>query len=213
MVPTVHTAPTEACVPRSVASTRETRGGFSLVEVSLATAISSFALLVIFGLVVPGLNVFRGAIDTTVTAQIAQRIITDAEQTDFDLLLAEGENTGAQFFNLPVRYFDEQGTELLPTAANAEADSLYQVLVRGSLPGPRDVGSAGSGFTSLPGKAGEARFEPRDSVFLTVQVARKGGMAPLDKGEHSLWKTQQTVPISTFRSVLTRNGYNVKKTL
>lgn len=184
-----------------------------MVEVSLATAISSFALLVIFGLVVPGLNVFRGAIDTTVTAQIAQRIITDAEQTDFDLLLAEGEKDGAQFFNLPIRYFDEQGAELLPTAGNAEADSLYQVLVRGSLPGPRDIGGAGAGFTSLPANQGAVRFEPRDSVFLTVQVARKGGLAPMDKGENSLWKTQQTVPISTFRSVLTRNGYNVKKTL
>jgi uncharacterized protein (TIGR02598 family) len=95
-------------------------GGFSLIEVTLAIGITSFALLAILGLLPVGMNTFRQAIDTAVTAQIAQRIVNDAQQTDFDTLnanLASG---------IPDRYFDDQGNEVLPASGY-----IYQVRVTG----------------------------------------------------------------------------------
>lgn len=178
--------------------------GFSLVEVAMSLAVVTFALVGILGLVPIGLGQFREAIDTTVGAQIAQRVITDAEQTDFDLLIASAQSSDASFFVLPVRYFDEQGSEVPAGDAQAAAKVIYHVRVRGSQPGPADTSAPGVGFTSLPGAP---RFRPRDTTFLTVQVAWRPGMAalPVDEAQ-SLW-TRGAAPSSTYRAVVTRNGY------
>ena len=63
------------------------RAGFSLVEVVLAVGVISFAFVAIMGLIPAGLTQFRQAMDTSVGSQIAQRVIFDAEQTDFDTLV------------------------------------------------------------------------------------------------------------------------------
>src|SRR5687767_4065395 len=73
--------------PRTSRRLPELRGGFSLVEVVLAIGVVSFAFVAILGLVPAGMSQFRQAIDTAVCAQIAQRVIGDAQQTDFDLLI------------------------------------------------------------------------------------------------------------------------------
>lgn len=76
---------------------------FSLIEITLAIGIVSFAFLGLFGLLPVGLEVFRGAMDRSVRTQIVQRIVLDAQQTDFDVLQAQTEDLR--------RYFDEEGTE------------------------------------------------------------------------------------------------------
>lgn len=76
---------------------------FSLVEVVLALGIVSFVIVGIMGLLLLGMSTFRRSIDTTVQAQIAQRIISDAQLTDFKKL--------ASFS----AYFDESGTEVQPS--------------------------------------------------------------------------------------------------
>lgn len=182
---------------------------FSLVEVAMSLAIVTFALVGILGLVPVGLHGLRDAIDTTVCAQLAQRAITDAEQTDFDLLIAHAETSDASFFALPVRYFDEQGGEVLASDPQAEMKIIYHLRIRGSKPGPADSSAANAGFTSLPGAP---RFQPRDSSFLTVQVAWRPGLAPLalDEARH-LWRAR-SAPMRTYRAVITRNSRAVKTT-
>ena len=59
---------------------------FSLIETALALGIVAFAFVGLMGLLPAGLGTFRTAIDTTVSAQIVQRIVSDAEQSDFDAL-------------------------------------------------------------------------------------------------------------------------------
>jgi uncharacterized protein (TIGR02598 family) len=185
------------------------RTAFSLVEVAVALAVVTFALVGILGLIPIGLGNFREAMDTTVGAQLAQRVITDAEQTDFDLLIASAESNDASFFALPVRYFDEQGTEVLPSEPHAAAKVIYHVRVRGSQPGPADPSAMGGSFTSLPGAP---RFRPRDSTFLTVQVAWHPGLSalPVEDGLE-LWK-RHAAPTSTYRAVITRNGFTTRST-
>jgi uncharacterized protein (TIGR02598 family) len=178
-------------------------GGFSLVEVAISLGIVTFSLTALLGIVPIGLAHFREAIDTTVSSQLAQRVITDAEQTDFDLLIASAESSTADFFVLPERYFDEQGSEVQGNDPQAAEKTIYHVRVRGSQPGPANPSSSGGSFTSLPG---EPRFRPRGAAFLTVQVAWHPGLTPIAvDATRQLWKSQGSA-MSTYRAVITRNG-------
>lgn len=80
------------------------RAGFTLVEVTLAIGIISFAFVAMFGLLPVGLSVSRQAMDTTIEAQIVQQLKTQAIQTDFSLL-SELEKADEVFF-------DDQGKQV-----------------------------------------------------------------------------------------------------
>lgn len=92
---------------------RASQAGFSLVEVVLAVGVVAFAFVAILGLIPAGLSQFRQAMDISVCSQISQRIIMEAQQTEFDVLVA---NAGTAQF----RYFDEQGNEVPVTDAAKE---------------------------------------------------------------------------------------------
>ncbi|MCE9612460.1 MAG: Verru_Chthon cassette protein B [Chthoniobacter sp.] len=77
--------------------------GFSLIEVVLCIGIVAFAFLAIFGMLPVGLSTFRQAMDNTVGSQIVQRLVGEAQQTDFPTLIAT---------SVTLRYFDDQGNEV-----------------------------------------------------------------------------------------------------
>jgi uncharacterized protein (TIGR02598 family) len=87
--------------PRIQGGGRRLAGGFTLVEVTLAIGIISFAFVAMFGMLPVGLNVSRQAMDTTIEAQIVQQMKTQALQTDFSRLdeLCDAEEL----------FFDDQG--------------------------------------------------------------------------------------------------------
>ncbi|HEX4086015.1 MAG TPA: Verru_Chthon cassette protein B [Chthoniobacteraceae bacterium] len=89
--------------------------GFTLIEVTVAIGLVSFGLLGLLGLLPVGLQTFRSAVDTSVRSQIAQRVISDAMETDFDTLIG---TTPAD------RYFDGQGLEV------AQPLSVYEAHVQ-----------------------------------------------------------------------------------
>lgn len=97
---------------------------FTLVEVTLAIGIISFAFVAMFGLLPVGLNVSRQAIDTTIEAQIAQKLTSQALQTDFSMLksLSDAEAT----------FFDDQGKPT--TAERAIYKTKFAVETTTSLP-------------------------------------------------------------------------------
>jgi len=112
------------------------RRAFSLVEVVIAVGVVAFAFVAILGLIPAGMSQFRQATDTSVCAQIAQRIINECQETDFTTLIDEKNlpTTGGDdfAFRTPtvaastsasaaapgkcIRYFDEQGMEVIPQA-------------------------------------------------------------------------------------------------
>lgn len=187
---------------------------FTLVEVVLSIGIVAFAFVAVLGLLPAGLSNFRQAMETSVGSQIAQRIIAEAQQTDFDVLIDE-ENlpTTANFtFRAPkvgapaLRYFDEQGNEILPSnpavlSAGEKLKVLYHVNVRVM---PR---------TSLPrtNSGGDAPH----MATLTVQVAgNPAGIAiplssasPSDdtKPDRSLFIATPGVTIRTYAAHVGRN--------
>jgi uncharacterized protein (TIGR02598 family) len=59
---------------------------FTLVEVTMAIGISSFAILSMLGVLAVGMKTMRGAIDTTVQAQITQDVVGTLKQADFSTL-------------------------------------------------------------------------------------------------------------------------------
>jgi hypothetical protein len=95
---------------------------------------------------------FRGAIDDSVSTEIAHRVIADALQMDFDLLIdkasaPDGGPNDFFAFRAPkvaqpeFRYFDERGGEVIPVSVAARTNPsslsaaekervIYHVLVR-----------------------------------------------------------------------------------
>jgi uncharacterized protein (TIGR02598 family) len=61
--------------------------GFSLVEVSLALVVVAVALVALLGLLPSGMSNFRTALDAQIAGEIFQRVVADAQETDFDTLI------------------------------------------------------------------------------------------------------------------------------
>ena len=106
--------------------------GFSLVEVVLALAVVAFAFVAILGLIPAGMNTFRQAINISVCSQIGQKVIADAFQADFDTLMTPPPpaiaTTPPTAFQGPVRYYDEEGTEVpVVTVGTVPTNSIYTV--------------------------------------------------------------------------------------
>ena len=150
--------------------------GFTLIEVAIAVGILAVALVALLGLMPAGMTNFRKAMDTSITAQIAQRILLDLQQADFDQVVDTKNETGntppTYTFTAPsrtlvrdaqrFRYFDEQGVELvLQTNATSltttqKAALVYQVNVRIMPKAAQPANATISG----------------DVALVTVQVAR-----------------------------------------
>ncbi len=193
--------------------------GFSLVEVAIATAIIAVALVALMGILPSGASNFNKAMDTSITAQIAQRILHDAEQAEFDALIdksalppdpqklsycAEHFTFRAPRVNAPAfRYYDSQGSEVIPEQKSRLTTAektriLYYVSVRirprASLPTINESGS--------------------QVAQVTVQVARNpnhadlplvsGGASDPERPERNLLKTGR-VPIYTFAALVGKN--------
>lgn len=170
-----------------VHSVRSNRQGFSLVELTIAIAVLAFAFIAIFGLLPAGLNTFHRSMDTSVGSQIMQRIITEAQQTDFDILV--GSNREPFLAEPTPRYFDEQGNEV-----SSPDLAIYQVNMRITP------------ITATP-RTGAAPVESGNVhlATLTVQMASKRGPGslPVD-GDSLLWADRGNT-VSTSSALISRN--------
>ncbi len=116
-----------------------------MVEAVLAIGVVSFSFLGIFALLPVGIQLFHQAEDTSVSAEIAQRIASDAEQEDFNILI--GNAVSGNYYALPMRYFDDQGSEVnvvnpMTPSRSELAKILYWVRVRvrsRGIPIPRSI--------------------------------------------------------------------------
>lgn len=70
--------------PPPLKSPPKKQSAFSLVEVAIALAIFAIAVVALLGLLPGGLNTYRRAMDLTVTSQIAQKIIHDFQESEFN---------------------------------------------------------------------------------------------------------------------------------
>lgn len=176
--------------------------GFSLVEIALALGIMAFALVAIFGLMPLGMTTFKKAMDLSVGSQIAQRVIGDAQQSDFETLIdPQGAvvAAGGVFAKQPYRYFDDQGQE----GVAAQAGMVYVV-------NTRVVPS-----TSMPGggSATTVGVQNANIATVTVQVANNPGQIALTPDATTrLWSPSNGVAIATFSTFIARNSSSTAST-
>ena len=200
--------PMRRCLPGASRSP----AGFSLVEVALAIGVVSFAFVAIFGMLPAGLSISRQAMEASVASQIAQRVINDAQQSDFPELLKDATGktiTGInQTGRKAERYFDDQGGEL--TVAN-KSQAIYHVNTR--------ITPA----TAMPKTGTSTGGDNVHLAVVTVQVANNPGNQQLalssdpsdapDKPLRNLWTGAyaanptniKAVPCLTFPSLVARN--------
>lgn len=187
----------------------------------MSVGIMGFAFVAILGLVPVALGNFRNTKISVISSQISQQIIAQAQVAPFSALTQSSNNTTVQnstsqggvpytVLCLPappetpgsaplyVRYFDEQGTEVLST----NAAGIYQVNSR-VLVGPPFVQATSQTATGGTGNA--------DVAGLTVQVAYNPGRLPLDMTSGTdLWAGtanggSATVQIMSFQTNVARN--------
>lgn len=92
---------------------RFSSAGFSLVEVTLAVAIATLAILTLLGLLPQGLEMSRKTGVLTVSSNIIEQIVRDLENTEYALLPSQQTGVGGDGANVlgitTRRYFDDQG--------------------------------------------------------------------------------------------------------
>ncbi len=195
---------------------------FSLVETALAVAILGFALVSIIGLFPVGMQTFREAMDSSVGAQIAQRVVHDCEQADFDVLVdraglppdaaGHGICTPAFTFRAPkvaapgLRYFDAQGTELFPrTAGKLTAQELaavvYVVNVRIQPRAPLPGRKAGSALHLAQVTVEVAHSPSGESPPLSMAAAD----ASTEPGRN-LFNAPRGISVQTYAALIGRNN-------
>ena len=150
---------------------------FTLVEIAIAIGILAVSLVALMGMMPAGLSNFRKAMDISITAQIAQRLMHDMEQAEFnevvDLVHLPPDPTGYcpphYSFRAPkvdapaLRYFDGQGEEVIPKGpvpSDVERKAIVylvniRIIPRAELPTINEAAS--------------------QVAQITVQVARTGG--------------------------------------
>ena len=218
-----HRRPERARPRRSSPSHR----AFSLVEVALSLGIAVFAIVTVFSLLPMGLSNFRQAMNTSIGSQIAQRVLNDAQQSDFDALITDYQNNTIAGTNAtglkPCRFFDDQGVEIAPTNSSAGDP-------RAAPSGLTDtekrrivywVNTRVMPATAVP-KAGTSTQDNASLATVTVQVAHNPGNLNLafDSGSPSdqnsslrnLWTgayasapTNKVVSIKSYRALVSRS--------
>jgi hypothetical protein len=155
------------------------------------------------------MNTFRQAMDTSVGAQIAQRIAGELQESDYYDLLKQtkpaintlSNNPDEQHGLLPRRYFDDQGNEIRVDNPEAVTNDerlkiLYEVSVRVSRASQVPMLTNGS----------SGRLNSQNLATLTIQVANNPAGVPLKFSPDLLLEPNAQVPFITYPAMLARNG-------
>ncbi len=179
------------------------RGGFSLIEVVMAIGVVAFALVAIIGLLPAGMSVYRNAAANSAATQIFEKVLADARQTDFSVLIYQGAGqpnsaatSGRAFREPKLRYFDEAGEEVVPRSGGAlsaeeQAKVIYHVNTRI--------------VTNTKVPADKAGHVGQYLATLTVQIANNPSNRALAfDGEH-LFVPGPGLQIKTLSSQIAKN--------
>jgi len=126
------------------------RGGFTLIEVTLAVTIAALALVGLLGMVPQGIRTMRLATDLAIEARIHQQIVSELTQTDWE----EREEYDDQ-----VRFYDDQGIQVTERQNRQDPDR-FPIIYAARILVPRESSPLPEKFV----KPGESRtkFDPFD---------------------------------------------------
>ncbi|MDB4657672.1 Verru_Chthon cassette protein B [Verrucomicrobiales bacterium] len=127
--------------------------GFSLIEVTIALAITAVALVSLMGMIPQGLATMREAADQAIEARIHQQILGEIQLTPFADSKG-GSDSPLDDFHKQERFYDSQGVELLDSQ-KGDFEHIYTARIHipqaigGSF--PESVGGASFDGITLPG--------------------------------------------------------------
>jgi len=177
--------------------------GFSLIEVTIAMAIASVALVTLIGMLPQGMDTMREAGDMAIEARIHQQILSEIQMADFDRL--------DDYDQMEV-YYDTQGEELGSTkggnsSAKGSFDHIYSARV--SVPSqsggttPQSVGASSFSGVSFDGNNG---VNERLRVVI-MEIAAVGG-----RGSDFDWDADANRSmISTYQTFVVDMGQDFTK--
>jgi uncharacterized protein (TIGR02598 family) len=221
-----HEPPSKARAPLVLrGSGARLSSGFSLVEVVLAVGVIAFAFVAILGLIPAGLQQYRISIDNSVCTQIAQRVIMDCQQADFNTLTDSAHTGGTvNYIRTPtladtasaasgspgpcMRYFDESGNEIKPVGRDPTSNELTAVVYY--------VNTRVAITTNMPKPSSSSPVSSADLATVTVEIAFNPGhksipvqsQAAIVSNTYLIDRTQQTtlsMPIRTYCAQVGRN--------
>lgn len=164
-------------MPPCISSPRpKSARAFSLIEVTIALGIVSFALTALMGMLPVGLGLFRNATETSVATRIVQKVSGDLQQADFDSIASAESH---------LLYFDEQGTVL-----SSPSGAIYWARV-----------SIFSG-ARLPGST---QANAGDLARIVIQVAHNPSSKELTPGNDGTWQEQNGIRLTKRSLFLARN--------
>jgi len=173
--------------------------GFSLIEVVLAMAIASVAIITLVGIIPQGMETMRAAGDQAIEARVHQQLMSELQMASFETL-----NT---FHDMEV-YYDAQGEELgdskSPSGSGEKGSFEHIYTARISVPDigggrlPETVGGAGFSGVSFDGGSSA---NPTIRVAV-IEIAAVGG-----RGADFRWDDPQNRSlISTYQTFVTDMG-------
>lgn len=171
--------------------------GFSLVEVTIAMAIASVALVTLIGMLPQGMETMREAGDQAIQGRIHQQILNEIQMASFERL---------DDYDKLELYYDSQGEELgtstRDSSVKGEFEHIYSARVtvpkQGGGSAPQSVG--GASFSGLRFGSG---FQPVEELRLVIvevaAVAGRGGTFDWDDEKNRSM-------IATYQSYVVKMG-------
>jgi uncharacterized protein (TIGR02598 family) len=179
------------------------RGGFSLIEVTMAIAVIAIAMVALIGLLPAGMSVYQKATATSAATQIFEKVLADARQTDFSVLVypdtpqADTPASAGKIFREPrLRYFDGDGEEIVPQSSGApSAAELAKIVYH--------VNTRIVTNSAVP--SDQPNHVSQYLATLTVQIATNPGNRALSFDGEQLFAPANGVQIRTFSAQLAKN--------
>ncbi len=143
-----------------------------MVELVLSLGILAFAFVGLLALLPAGMATFHKAIDASVASQISQKIVDEAQESEFNVYTSKPQ---------AVRYFDDEGNELTTSKG-----AIYQVNVR--------IQAA----SQVPGSTDPNQ----NLAEITVQIANNPGNKTMTSDVNNLWVANPTISMTTYSTFL-----------
>lgn len=168
----------------------------------------AFAFVALLGMIPSGLGIFHQAMDTSVSAHIAQRITGELQETDYYTLLENCQpnltiftDADSQSGLMPRQYFDDQGNqvEVENPAQPTEQERvriLYEAIIRVSRARIVPLSSAGS----------VSRLGSSNLTTLTIQIVNNpAGREIALTGELLVDPTVSRLTYHSYSTLIARN--------
>jgi|GEM_PF-1706251 len=148
------------------------RHGFSLIEVTISLGIVASVLIPVVALLPYSMSSMREAIDISSSSRIIERIVSDAQLTDYDDLDdLDGE----------IRYFDDQSNDITD---NYDTDAKIRHLYTARIRVPTVNNSLGGVTLPTRGTSGNSIREFTRRLFIDVATTRGDTSFEFDSAEN-----------------------------